>query len=213
MCLLFGAWLVLELKDVNLSGCFQLVERALVALSAGCPLLQKVSLKACPKVTLVAVSALLRGCPHLVSLNLSGVALCNNAMLAVIGAHGSSLRELSVAQCEKVSDSGLRHLAPRADAFQVLDFSGCVLVSDAGLGFLLDGFQSPKLEHLYLVGCALITQDSIARLAFACPLLLTLSVHVRSHLRDASLRIAHEVSWIGCAAARDAACRLASCRA
>ncbi|TYZ58252.1 hypothetical protein PybrP1_007929 [[Pythium] brassicae (nom. inval.)] len=172
------------LRDVNLSGCFQLVERALVALGAGCPQLQKLSLKACPKVTLLAVTALVRGCQLLVSLNLSGVLQCTNAMLAAVGAHCPRLRELSVAQCDRVSDAGVRHLAPRADQFQVLDFSGCLLLSDAGLSHLLDAFQSPKLEHLYLAGCALITQDSIARLAFACPLLLTLSVHSASGAVD-----------------------------
>lgn len=167
-----------ELKDLNLSGCFQLAERALVALSMGCRDLRRVNLKACPKITLLAVNALLHGCQQLVSLNLSGVLLCNNAMLAAIGAHCPNLRELFVAQCDKISDNGLHHLAPRADQFEILDFSGCLLISDTGLDFLINGFQNPKIVHLYLVGCALITQDSIARLAFACPLLLTLSVHV-----------------------------------
>ncbi|KAF1331498.1 Glucose-6-phosphate isomerase, partial [Globisporangium splendens] len=166
-----------KLKDLNLSGCFQLVERAVVALGVGCPELKRVSLKACPKITLLAVNVLLHGCRQLVSLNLSGVLLCNNAMLAAVGAHCPKLRELFVAQCDKISDNGLRHLASRADQFEILDFSGCLLISDIGLNYLLDGFQQPRMMHLYLVGCALITQDSIARLAFACPLLLTLSVH------------------------------------
>lgn len=169
----------LVLTDVNLSGCFQLVERALVALSVGCRGLERVNLRACPKITLLAVNALLHGCKRLVALNLSGVLLCNNAMLAAIGAHCPHLRELVVAQCDRVSDAGVRHLTPCADQFTLLDFSGCLLISDAGLNALIDGFQRPRLEHLYLVGCALITQDSIARLAFVCPLLLTLSVHVR----------------------------------
>uniref|UniRef100_K3WLQ7 F-box/LRR-repeat protein 15-like leucin rich repeat domain-containing protein n=1 Tax=Globisporangium ultimum (strain ATCC 200006 / CBS 805.95 / DAOM BR144) TaxID=431595 RepID=K3WLQ7_GLOUD len=170
--------LPVELKDLNLSGCFQLVERAVVALGVGCLELKRVSLKACSKITLLAVNALLHGCQLLVSLNLSGVLLCNNAMLAAIGAHCPKLRELFVVQCDKISDNGLRHLASRADQFEIMDFSGCLLISDTGLNYLLDGFQQPRMMHLYLVDCALITQDSIARLAFACPLLLTLSVHV-----------------------------------
>lgn len=147
-----------------------------MALGASCHALKRINLKACPKITLFAVNALLHGCPNLTSLNLSGVLLCNNAMLAAIGAHCPRLKELFVAQCDKVSDSGLRHLANRADQFEVLDLSGCVLISDIGMSALLDRFQNPALVHLYLVGCNLITQDSIARLAFSCPLLLTLSV-------------------------------------
>jgi hypothetical protein len=132
---------------------------------------------ACPKITLLAVNALLHGCPFLASLNLSGVSLCNNAMLAAIATHGTALKELYIAQCDAVGDTGLRHLARRADQFEVLDLSGCVLLTDTGVSALIEAFQHPVLMHLYLVGCSQVTQDPIARLAFACPLLLTLSVH------------------------------------
>ncbi|DBA02156.1 TPA: hypothetical protein N0F65_004791, partial [Lagenidium giganteum] len=142
-----------QLRELNLTGCFQVVERALVALGASCR------------------------CKHLMSLNLGGVLQCNNAMLQAIATHCHELRELYLMQCDKISDTGLKHLATRADQFEVLDFTGCVLISDVGMAYLLDAFQQPKLVHLHLVGCALISQDTVARLAFICPLLLTLSVH------------------------------------
>ncbi|KAI9993689.1 hypothetical protein PInf_015986 [Phytophthora infestans] len=166
-----------ELRDLNLSGCFQLQERALVAIGASCCELRKLSLQACYDVTLVAVTAVLRGCQKLTKLDLSGVRRCDDRMLRAVAKYGSSITQLVVAGCDRVGDIGLRYLATRADQLELLDLTGCRLVSDAGLNALCDAFQRPKLAHLILADCSLITQDPIARLAFACPQLLTLSVH------------------------------------
>ncbi|GMF22417.1 unnamed protein product [Phytophthora lilii] len=167
-----------ELQDLNLSGCFQLQERALVAIGASCPELRRLSVQACPEVTLVAVTAVLKGCPRLTRLDISSVRRCDDRMMRVIAKHGSALTQLVVAGCDRVGDAGLRYLASsRADQLELLDFTGCRLISDAGINALCDAFQRPKLAHLVLAECPLITQDPIARLAFACPQLLTLSVH------------------------------------
>ncbi|KAL4108420.1 hypothetical protein PRIC1_000136 [Phytophthora ramorum] len=167
-----------ELQDLNLSGCFQLQERALVALGASCPALRRLSLQACPDITLVAVTAVLKGCQRLTRLDVSGVRRCDDRMLRTIAKYGTALAQLVVAGCDRVGDAGLRYLAAaRADQLELLDFTGCRLISDAGVNALCDAFQRPKLAHLVLAECPLVTQDPIARLAFACPQLLTLSVH------------------------------------
>ncbi|KAG7388556.1 hypothetical protein PHYPSEUDO_012193 [Phytophthora pseudosyringae] len=167
-----------ELQDLNLSGCFQLQERALVAIGASCPALRKLSLQACPEVTLAAVAAVLKGCQRLRRLDISGVRRCDDRMVRAVAKYGAAITELVVAGCDRVGDAGLRSLAlARADQLELLDLTGCRLVSDAGLNALCDAFQRPKLAHLVLTDCPLITQDPIARLAFACPQLLTLSVH------------------------------------
>ncbi|KAF1793117.1 Leucine-rich repeat domain, L domain-like [Phytophthora cactorum] len=143
-----------ELQDLNLSGCFQLQERALVAIGASC----------C--------------CQKLTKLDLSGVRRCDDRMLRAIAKYGSSITQFVVAGCDRVGDIGLKYLAStRADQLELLDLTGCRLVSDTGLNVLCDAFQRPKLAHLVLADCPLITQDPIARLAFACPQLLTLNVH------------------------------------
>ncbi|KAG3254521.1 hypothetical protein PI124_g898 [Phytophthora idaei] len=167
-----------ELQDLNLSGCFQLQERALVAIGASCCELRKLSLQACYDVTLVAVTAVLKGCQKLTKLDLSGVRRCDDRMLRAIAKYGSSITQFVVAGCDRVGDIGLKYLAStRADQLELLDLTGCRLVSDTGLNVLCDAFQRPKLAHLVLADCPLITQDPIARLAFACPQLLTLNVH------------------------------------
>ncbi|ETL49398.1 hypothetical protein L916_01123, partial [Phytophthora nicotianae] len=167
-----------ELRDVNLSGCFQLQERALVAIGTSCCELRKLSLQACYDITLPAVTAVLKGCQKLTKLDLSGVRRCDDRMLRAIAKYGSSITQLILAGCDRVGDIGLRYLASaRADQLELLDLTGCRLISDAGLNALCDAFQRPKLVHLVLAECSLITQDPIARLAFSCPQLLTLNVH------------------------------------
>ncbi|KAG3076693.1 hypothetical protein PC122_g13482 [Phytophthora cactorum] len=155
-----------------------LQERALVAIGASCCELRKLSLQACYDVTLVAITAVLKGCQKLTKLDLSGVRRCDDRVLRAIAKYGSSITQFVVAGCDRVGDIGLKYLAStRADQLELLDLTGCRLVSDTGLNVLCDAFQRPKLAHLVLADCPLITQDPIARLAFACPQLLTLNVH------------------------------------
>jgi hypothetical protein len=167
-----------EIQDLNLSGCFQLQERALVAIGASCPALRRLSLQACPDITLAAVTAVLRGCQRLTRLDLSGVRRCDDRMVRAVARYGGSIAQLVLAGCDRVGDTGIRWLAAvRADQLELLDLTGCRLISDAGVNALCDALQRPKLAHLVLADCPLVTQDPIARLAFACPQLLTLSVH------------------------------------
>ncbi|RLN20903.1 hypothetical protein BBJ28_00011454 [Nothophytophthora sp. Chile5] len=167
-----------ELQELNLSGCFQLQERALMAVGASCPALRRLNLQACPDVTLAAVTAVLRGCQRLARLDLSGMRRCDDRVLRAVAKHGVALRHLIVVGCERVGDAGLHHLAAtRADQLELLDLSGCVQVSDVGVNALCEAFQRPRLAHLLLADCPLVTQDAVERLAFVCPLLLTLSVH------------------------------------
>ncbi|KAL8011920.1 putative IQ motif, EF-hand binding, B-box-type zinc finger, leucine-rich repeat domain superfamily [Plasmopara halstedii] len=166
------------LRDLNLSGCFQLQERALVAIGMGCPALHRLSLQGCLNITLVAVLAVLKGCQQLARLDLSAVLQCDDRMLRAIAKYGSAIVQLVVVGCKRVGDAGLRDLAAsRADQLELLDLTGCCLLSDAGLNALCDAFQRPKLAHLVLAKCPFITEESIARLACVCPKLLTISVH------------------------------------
>ncbi|KAG3007392.1 hypothetical protein PC119_g14591 [Phytophthora cactorum] len=140
--------------------------------------LAAIALAACYDVTLVAITAVLKGCQKLTKLDLSGVRRCDDRVLRAIAKYGSSITQFVVAGCDRVGDIGLKYLAStRADQLELLDLTGCRLVSDTGLNVLCDAFQRPKLAHLVLADCPLITQDPIARLAFACPQLLTLNVH------------------------------------
>ncbi|KAJ0396432.1 hypothetical protein P43SY_007757 [Pythium insidiosum] len=184
-----------SLSDVQLAGCHFITDAGIKWLAEGCT----TSLRALDLAQLfhnvsdVGLRFLATGCPQLQVLQLQrlylvsdgsnrdfgleGLQAVANGCSAAIAVHGTALRELVVSQCDRITDVGLRHLAQRADQFELLDFSGCVKLTDVGLNALVDAFQRPSLAHLYLTGCPNITQDIVARLAMTCPLLLTLSVY------------------------------------
>ncbi|OQR81008.1 hypothetical protein THRCLA_11893, partial [Thraustotheca clavata] len=66
-----------------------------------------------------------------------------------------------------------------SDQIVLLNISGCRLVTDVGLISFVSSFRvlTPALSHLILDGCLSVTDDFANRLAFACPTLLTLSMH------------------------------------
>lgn len=223
-----------DLERLDVSSCFQLVERALAAVGGTCRALRKLNASACPNLSRCAICAIVRGCPRLSSLNLSGVRQCDDRALAEIARYARSLRKLRVADCELVSDAGLRSLAGsgRAHLLELLDLSRCARVSDEGIIALVDGFsgleqrqvdrqrgedededdldryrRTPALAHLLLAGCPLVTQNTVVRLAASCPLLLTLSLQVRQTSHPLVLFLASLTQVRG----RDVECRRDYC--
>ncbi|EQC33358.1 hypothetical protein SDRG_09334, partial [Saprolegnia diclina VS20] len=168
-----------QLSELDLAGCFQVVERALKSLGAGCRELVKVSLKGCYNTTPCGISHLLHGCPKLETLDLSNVALTSNLVLHDIATSSSHLKELTLASCDRITDLGIRHLARLSDQLVVLNLSGCSHVTDVGLLAFIQSFRNPTpaLSHLILNGCSLVTDEFVNQLAFACSTLLTLSLH------------------------------------
>ncbi|KDO31312.1 hypothetical protein SPRG_03928 [Saprolegnia parasitica CBS 223.65] len=168
-----------QLSELDLAGCFQVVERALKSLGAGCRALVKVSLKGCYNTTPAGISHLLHGCPKLETLDLSNVTLTSNLVLQDIATSSSHLKELTLAYCDRITDIGVRHLARLSDKLVLLNLSGCSHVTDVGLLAFIQSFRSPTpaLSHLILNGCSLVTDEFVNQLAFACPTLLTLSLH------------------------------------
>ncbi|CAK4249541.1 unnamed protein product [Aphanomyces euteiches] len=165
------------LMDLDLSGCFQVVERSLKSIGATCTALTKLNLKGCKNATPTGLGFVLRGCPALAELNLTAVEQCGNAVLQELG-RCTALRELILAQCERITDGGLRHLHRLSDQLVVLNISGCKQITDVGMCAFVHSFRSraPALETLILNGCPLITEDFLNVAALHCPLVLRLNV-------------------------------------
>ncbi|OQR80756.1 hypothetical protein ACHHYP_17234 [Achlya hypogyna] len=182
-----------RLTEIDLAGCFQVIEvrgthaiknlmrpkRALKSLGAGCPRLLKVNLQGCYNATADGIGHLLHGCPRLETLNIANVQHVSNAVLADIARSCTHLKELVLSHCDRISDSGLRSLGRIADQLVLLNISGCHQVTDAGLMAFIGAIRlpTPALSHLILDGCPSVTDDFVNQLAFACPALLTLSMH------------------------------------
>ncbi|ETW10203.1 hypothetical protein, variant [Aphanomyces invadans] len=147
------------LTDLDVSGCFQIVERSLQTIGAHCKALKRINLRGCVKATPTGLSSILQGCRALQHINFTAIEQCTNA-------------------CDRITDNGLRYLHKIADQLVVLNLSGCTHITDAGLSAFVSSFRSTSsvLQQLILNGCPLVTEDFLNRAALSCPLLLRLSV-------------------------------------
>ncbi|KAF0727144.1 hypothetical protein AaE_009546, partial [Aphanomyces astaci] len=101
-------WLSLALTDLDVSGCFQIVERSLHSIGTHCTSLKKINLRGCVSATSVGLSYVLQGCASLVHVNFTAIEQCTNAVVQEIAKCCAALKELILAQCVRVTDSGLR---------------------------------------------------------------------------------------------------------
>eukprot|EP00899_Mesostigma_viride_P028927 jgi/Mesvir1/9219/Mv22983-RA.3 len=139
--------------------------------------------------------------------------LMENRSSHAIAETGSSLVELKVAGCGRVTDASLASLAACCPWLASLDISGALDVTDEGIMALAHGAcagtlaqlrvagcfltdaglsalieRSPRLFALDLAACDGVTDASVALLARGCPLLEYFSVGGCRDVTDASLR-------------------------
>ncbi|RHY97733.1 hypothetical protein DYB35_002086 [Aphanomyces astaci] len=157
----------------DVSGCFQIVERSLHSIGTHCTSLKKINLRGCVSATSVGLSYVLQGCASLVHVNFTAIEQCTNAVVQEIAKCCGALKELILAQCVRVTDSGLRRIYP---------IEGCTQITDVGLSAFVSSFRSTSsaLQQLILNGCPLVTEDFLNRAALTCPHLIRLSVLVRA---------------------------------
>ena len=72
------------LISVDLSGCYQITDACVIALSQGCPKLSSLDLRNCGQITDACVIALSQGCPQLSSLNLYGCEQITDACVTAL---------------------------------------------------------------------------------------------------------------------------------
>ncbi|ETV87687.1 hypothetical protein H257_01174 [Aphanomyces astaci] len=166
------------LTDLDVSGCFQIVERSLHSIGTHCTSLKKINLRGCVSATSVGLSYVLQGCASLVHVNFTAIEQCTNAVVQEIAKCCAALKELILAQCVRVTDSGLRYLHRLSNQLVVLNLSGCTQITDVGLSAFVSSFRSTSsaLQQLILNGCPLVTEDFMNRAALTCPHLIRLSV-------------------------------------
>jgi hypothetical protein len=142
------------LRKVNLSGCTFVNDWTLHALSRHAFNVEHLSL-ACyadigPKITDAGLVVLLRCVPK--------------------------LRSLSVAWCTKIGSSSCATLADYCPELTSLDLSGCCALYDLSVMRVAAAQCGPKLEHLSLRSCELITSDAVNSIAHNCSSLTKLDL-------------------------------------
>jgi hypothetical protein len=163
----FGA----HCEQLRLCNFRRLSEDAVKHALARAPALTHLHLCNVSAVTDASLFELARGAARLRVLSLFGCRNITDAgVAAVLAAAGSSLSELSLRGCVRVTDAALGALGPSATE---VNLSGCALITAEGIATL--SRRCPRLQRLNLHGVR-VTDASVAALVAACPRLTTLNL-------------------------------------
>ncbi|XP_024887630.1 F-box/LRR-repeat protein 7-like isoform X1 [Temnothorax curvispinosus] len=123
--------------------------------------------------------------PHLGCLYLRRCGRITDASLVAIASYCASLRQLSVSDCVKVTDFGVREVAARlGPSLRYFSVGKCDRVSDAGL--LVVARHCYKLRYLNARGCEALSDSATIALARGCPRMRALDIG-KCDIGDATL--------------------------
>lgn len=171
-----------HLKELDLTGCSN-VTRACGRTTI--LQLQSLDLSDCHSVEDSGLILSLSRMPHLVCLYLRRCARITDSSLVAIASYCASLRQLSVSDCTKVTDFGVRELAAHlGSSLRYFSVGKCDRVSDAGL--LVVARHCYKLRYLNARGCEALSDSATVALARGCPRMRALDIG-KCDIGDATL--------------------------
>ncbi|KAK9073674.1 hypothetical protein SSX86_006268 [Deinandra increscens subsp. villosa] len=144
-----------KMKELVVSDCTKLTDKALKFIAKGCPGLCAIDLRNLCKLTDASLGHLANGCQTIQTLKLCRNAFSDEALAAYVEACGGPLTELSLNHVDKVAHQTALSLAKHAKKLQCLDLSWCREMTDECVGLIVDSCLS--LEMLKLFGCTQIT--------------------------------------------------------
>ncbi|KAJ1073366.1 hypothetical protein K5549_017023, partial [Capra hircus] len=196
------------LTSLDLSGCSELADGAVLAVSRGLRHLRRLSLRKLQRLTDAGCSAL-GGLQELQSLDMAECCLVRGQELAqslgsVCGAPSSlaslslaycsslkvlrfpQLRQLSLSLLPALTDKALVAVAKGCPSLERLALSHCSLLSDQGWGQAASSW--PRLQHLNLSSCSQLTEQTLDSIGQACRQLRMVDVAMCPGISIASVR-------------------------
>ncbi|XP_054390903.1 F-box/LRR-repeat protein 20 isoform X5 [Pongo abelii] len=196
------------LTSLDLSGCSELTDGALLAVSRGLRHLRRLSLGKLQRLTDAGCTAL-GGLQELQSLDMAECCLVRGRELAqaLSSVHGapSQLASLSLAHCSslkvlqfpqlrqlslsllpELTDNGLVVVARGCPSLEHLALSHCSRLSDKGWAQAASSW--PRLQHLNLSSCSQLTEQTLDAIGQACRQLRVLDVAMCPGINMAAVR-------------------------
>jgi hypothetical protein len=124
------------LRELDLTGCFELTDAACEDLGKSCKDLQRLSIAGCSKITDEGVSDIARSMGgSLTALNLNRCQFICDESLTAVGESCQKLTELHLSWMQQITDRGIYTFASYAnvDIFHTLDLSACRKIADDGV--------------------------------------------------------------------------------
>lgn len=101
-----------------------------------------------------------KNCPHLLELDLTNCDQITNDAIQPVFKNCTQLRELRLACCTKLTDESFTETMPALyEQLRILDLTSCALITDQTL--LKIAHSAPKLRNLVLAKCGNITDEGV----------------------------------------------------
>ena len=118
-----------RVTSINLAGCENLTNEAIMAIAAKCPALTYLDVLECKNLTTEAIQAIAAKCPSLRSLNVEGCKKLTTEAIQAIAANCPELRSINVGNCENPTNEALEAIAANCPKLTKLVASGCSLTA------------------------------------------------------------------------------------
>ncbi|XP_056429458.1 dynein regulatory complex subunit 6 isoform X1 [Hyla sarda] len=172
-----------KIRELNLTNCLRVSDLSLLRIAQKCHNLNFLSLRFCENVTDSGIE-LLGNMASLISIDISGTSITDQG-LAALGAQ-SKIRELSVSECQGITDIGIQKFCHQSKDLEALDISHCLQVSNNTVKTI--AFCCKMLTSINISGCPKITDISIQYLSGGCRYLHIIDISGDIHLSDKALK-------------------------
>uniref|UniRef100_A0A452DRV1 F-box and leucine-rich repeat protein 13 n=1 Tax=Capra hircus TaxID=9925 RepID=A0A452DRV1_CAPHI len=160
-----------KIRELNLSNCIHLSDASIEKLSERCCNLNYLNLRNCEHLTDLGVEFIVN-IFSLVSVDLSGTDISNEGLMTL--SRHRKLKELSVSECDKITDFGIQVFCKGSLTLEHLDVSYCPQLSDIIIKAL--AIYCINLTSLSVAGCPKITDSAMEMLSAKCHYLHVLDV-------------------------------------
>nr|CAB3245077.1 F-box/LRR-repeat protein 13-like [Phallusia mammillata] len=156
-------------------------------LAEKCTNIRAISLLGSPNISDHAFKVLANA-KRLQKLRIEGNQKISDNTFKALGKQCPYLCHLYVVDCQKLTDMMLKALSPLRNIV-VLNIADCVRVSDSGVRQLVEGPSGAKIRELNLTNCVRVSDVSLLRVAQRCHSLTHLCLCFCEHVTDAGIEL------------------------
>jgi F-box and leucine-rich repeat protein 2/20 len=145
------------IREIDLSGCDKISDTSIIYLSKKAPSLQIANLSFCNLITQEGIKHLCTNCSQLQTISLYSCHI-NDAALLHIASSLPTLKSLTIAGCNFITDNGISKLSQKCTELIFLDISHCKSISSSSIKSICGSLTN--LQHFDLSWCSDSINDS-----------------------------------------------------
>uniref|UniRef100_A0A8C4MDB3 F-box and leucine-rich repeat protein 13 n=1 Tax=Equus asinus asinus TaxID=83772 RepID=A0A8C4MDB3_EQUAS len=173
----------IRIRELNLNNCVHLGDASMVKLAERCPNLHYLSLRNCTHLTDIGIAYIVN-IFSLLSIDLSGTDISDEGLITL--SRHKKLRELSLSECNKITNLGVQVFCKGSLLLEHLDVSYCPQLSDDIIKVL--AIYCVCITSLSIAGCPKITDSAMEMLSAKCRYLHILDISGCVLLTDQMLK-------------------------